>query len=89
MAFYWGTSEWSAKEIAEAHAFARRERLIPPLMEQPEYNMFARNKIEKEYLPFYRDYGLGTTTWSPLKFGLLSGKYGIGGPLSLSSSYCF
>jgi voltage-dependent potassium channel beta subunit len=79
-AFYWGTSEWSAVEIMEAHAAARREHLIPPLMEQPEYHMFARERVEREYALLYRDVGLGTTTWSPLASGLLTGKYNQGIP---------
>jgi voltage-dependent potassium channel beta subunit len=79
-AFYWGTSEWSAVQIMEAHAVARREHLIPPTMEQPEYNMFHRDRFEKEYAPLYRDYGLGTTIWSPLASGLLTGKYNDGIP---------
>ena len=79
-AFYWGTSEWSALQIQEAHAIARRERLIPPSMEQPQYNMFHRERFEKEYAPLYRDYGLGTTIWSPLASGLLTGKYNEGIP---------
>jgi len=74
-AFYWGTSEWTATQIMEAYGIARREHLIPPLMEQPEYNMFRRDKIEKEYLPLYEEVGLGTTIWSPLASGLLTGKY--------------
>jgi len=79
-AFYWGTSEWSAEQIREAHGVARRERLIPPLMEQPEYNMFTRERFEKEYQLLYRDYGMGTTIWSPLASGLLTGKYNEGIP---------
>lgn len=74
-AFYWGTSEWTAQQIMEAYGIARREHLIPPLMEQPEYNMFRRDKIEKEFLPLYEEIGLGTTIWSPLASGLLTGKY--------------
>ncbi|GAB4331394.1 MAG: aldo/keto reductase [Calditrichia bacterium] len=74
-ALYWGTSEWSAEEIREAHRIARREHLIPPLVEQPEYNMFRREKMEKEYLNLFRDFGMGTTIWSPLASGLLTGKY--------------
>lgn len=74
-AFYWGTSEWTAQQIMEAYGIARREHLIPPLMEQPEYNMFRRDKIEKEFLPLYKEIGLGTTIWSPLASGLLTGKY--------------
>lgn len=79
-AFYWGTSEWTAQQIMEAYGIARREHLIPPLMEQPEYNMFKRDKIEKEYLPLYNEVGLGTTIWSPLASGLLTGKYVDGIP---------
>lgn len=72
---YWGTSEWSGVEIMEAHRVAAEYRLIGPTMEQPQYNMFEREKIEKEYLDVYRTVGLGTTIWSPLASGLLSGKY--------------
>jgi len=79
-AFYWGTSEWNAEQIRHAHGVARRERLIPPTMEQPEYNMFHRERVEKEYAPLYRDIGLGTTIWSPLASGLLTGKYNDGIP---------
>lgn len=74
-ALYWGTSEWSATQILEAYNIAKREHLIPPLMEQPEYNMFNRQKIEKEYLDLYNTVGLGTTIWSPLASGILTGKY--------------
>ena len=79
-ALYWGTSEWSATEIMEAYAVARREHLIPPLMEQPEYNMFARNRVEREYARLYREIGLGTTIFSPLARGFLTGKYNQGIP---------
>jgi voltage-dependent potassium channel beta subunit len=79
-AFYWGTSEWSAQEIMEAYAVARREHLIPPIMEQPEYNMFRRDRVEGEYVRLYRQIGLGTTIWSPLASGLLTGKYNDGIP---------
>ena len=79
-ALYWGTSEWSAREFAEAGHIARREHLIPPTMEQPQYNMFTRERVEKEYVPLYRDFGLGTTVWSPLAGGLLTGKYDQGIP---------
>jgi voltage-dependent potassium channel beta subunit len=79
-AFYWGTSEWSAMQIMEAYGIARREHLIPPLMEQPEYNMFHRQRVEVEYAPLYQELGLGTTTWSPLASGLLTGKYNQGIP---------
>ena len=74
-AFYWGTSEWSAEQIYVAYGLARRERLIPPLMEQPEYHMFNRNRVEVEYSRLYTEIGLGLTTWSPLASGLLTGKY--------------
>ncbi len=79
-AFYWGTSEWDAAQIMEAYSIARRERLIPPLMEQPQYHMFHRNRVEKEYAPLYEKIGLGTTIWSPLASGLLTGKYNQGIP---------
>ena len=79
-ALYWGTSEWSAAQIMEAYGIARREHLIPPVMEQPEYHMFARQRVEKEYLPLFRSIGLGTTIWSPLASGLLTGKYNNGIP---------
>ncbi len=74
-AFYWGTSEWPAALIMDAYGFALREHLIPPSMEQPEYHMFARSKVESEYAHLYKTMGLGTTTWSPLASGLLTGKY--------------
>jgi voltage-dependent potassium channel beta subunit len=73
--FYWGTSEWSSEEIMAAFVFAERNRLIGPTMEQPQYNMFERTKLEKDYLLLFRDFGLGTTIWSPLASGLLTGKY--------------
>ena len=79
-AFYWGTSEWNATQIMEAYQIAKREHLIPPTMEQPEYNMLHREKVEKEFLPLYEKIGLGTTIWSPLKSGLLTGKYNNGIP---------
>ena len=72
---YWGTSEWSAQEIMEAHMFAKHNHLIGPIVEQPEYNMFCRNKIEVEFAQMYKTVGLGTTIWSPLASGILSGKY--------------
>lgn len=78
--FYWGTSEWSAQQIMEAYSVARRERLIPPQMEQPEYNLFHRDRVEREYAPLYRKIGLGTTVWSPLAGGLITGKYSQGVP---------
>ncbi len=79
-AFYWGTSEWSAAEIMEAYAVAREQHLRPPSMEQPQYNMVHRERFEKEYAPLFRDLGYGTTIWSPLASGLLSGKYNNGIP---------
>ena len=79
-AFYWGTSEWSADQITAAYHIARREHLIPPTMEQPQYNMFTRERVEKEYLSLYAEFGLGTTIWSPLASGLLTGKYNQGMP---------
>ncbi len=79
-AFYWGTSEWSAEQIMEAYAVARREHLIPPQMEQPQYNMFHRERVEREYAHLYKEIGLGTTIWSPLASGLLTGKYNQGMP---------
>ena len=79
-AFYWGTSEWSAQQIMEAYAVARREHLIPPLMEQPQYNMFHRERVEVEYHRLYTEIGLGTTIFSPLASGLLTGKYNDGIP---------
>jgi voltage-dependent potassium channel beta subunit len=79
-AFYWGTSEWSSTEIMEAYGVARREHLIPPTMEQPQYHMFHRQKVESEFLRLYREIGLGATIWSPLASGLLTGKYNQGIP---------
>lgn len=72
---YWGTSEWSAQEIMEAHMVARENHLIGPTMEQPQYNLFHREKVENEYSQIYKTVGLGTTIWSPLGSGVLSGKY--------------
>jgi voltage-dependent potassium channel beta subunit len=77
---YWGTSEWEAEQITEAYEIAEKFNLTPPTMEQPEYNLFNRGKIEKDYLPLYKNYGLGTTIWSPLASGLLTGKYNNGFP---------
>lgn len=77
---YWGTSEWSGVEIMEAHRVAQQYRLIGPTMEQPQYNMFEREKMDKEYLDIFRTVGMGTTIWSPLASGLLSGKYNEGIP---------
>ncbi len=72
---YWGTSEWEAAQIEEAYRIAEKHYLTPPTMEQPEYNMFNRSKLEKEYLDLFDKRGLGTTIWSPLASGLLTGKY--------------
>jgi voltage-dependent potassium channel beta subunit len=77
---YWGTSEWSAVEIMEAHRVAAEYRLIGPTMEQPQYNLFEREKMEKDYLDVFRNVGLGTTIWSPMASGLLTGKYNDGIP---------
>lgn len=77
---YWGTSEWSGVEIMEAHRIAQQYNLIGPTMEQPQYNLFERYKVEYEYLEIYKNVGLGTTIWSPLAAGLLSGKYNNGIP---------
>ena len=72
---YWGTSEWSAGQISEAYEFAFANHLTPPSMEQPQYNLLDRERFEVEYGPLYEKYGLGTTTWSPLASGVLTGKY--------------
>ena len=77
---YWGTSEWSGVEIMEAHRVAEKYHLIGPIVEQPQYNLFERDKIEKEYARIYDTVGLGTTIWSPLASGLLTGKYNEGIP---------
>ncbi|KAJ3225733.1 hypothetical protein HK099_006346 [Clydaea vesicula] len=79
-AFYWGTSEWSAEQITDAHRVAEKLHLVGPLMEQPQYNMLHRERFEKEYAPLYKKYGLGTTIWSPLATGILTGKYNDGIP---------
>jgi voltage-dependent potassium channel beta subunit len=79
-ALYWGTSEWSGAEIAAAHAIAEREHLHRPVMEQPQYNLFARERVENEYRRLYDELGTGLTIWSPLASGLLSGKYLDGVP---------
>lgn len=78
--FYWGTSEWSAQQIMEAHMLARQYNLIAPTMEQPEYSMFARQRVEVDYDRIYDTVGLGTTIWSPLASGVLTGKYNDGIP---------
>jgi voltage-dependent potassium channel beta subunit len=77
---YWGTSEWSAQEIMEAYSDARQYALIPPTMEQPQYHLFHRHRVEEEYGRLYQAIGLGTTIWSPLASGLLTGKYNNGIP---------
>lgn len=79
-AHYWGTSEWSAAEIWAAYEIARSEHLHAPQVEQPQYNMFHRDRVESEYARLYDDIGLGSTTWSPLASGLLTGKYVDGIP---------
>ncbi|MCC6186170.1 MAG: aldo/keto reductase [Chitinophagaceae bacterium] len=77
---YWGTSEWAAAEIVEAHMVAKDLRLIGPAMEQPQYNMLEREKMERDYLTVFKNIGMGTTIWSPLCSGLLTGKYNDGVP---------
>ena len=72
---YWGTSEWSADQIRQAFKIANKNYLTPPTMEQPQYNLLYRERFEKEYAPIFEKYGLGTTIWSPLASGVLSGKY--------------
>lgn len=79
-ALYWGTSEWTAAEIYAAHEIAERKNLHKPVMEQPQYNMLERSRVENEYARLYDDIGLGLTTWSPLKSGALTGKYLDGVP---------
>lgn len=78
--FYWGTSEWSAAEILEAHAVARQLSMEGPAVEQPQYNLLERYKMEKEYYTLFKNVGMGTTIWSPLASGLLTGKYAQGIP---------
>ncbi len=77
---YWGTSEWTAEEITQAYKFAKKNHLTPPSMEQPQYNLLDRERFEVEYAPLYKKYGLGTTIWSPLASGALTGKYLEGVP---------
>lgn len=79
-AFYWGTSEWSVAQIEAAFLAAEKLGCIAPKMEQPKYNLFFRDHLENEYLPLFKKYGIGTTTWSPLASGILSGKYDHGIP---------
>ena len=77
---YWGTSEWSAQQIQEAYGIARERGWTPPTMEQPQYNMLHRDRVEREYDPLYKGIGLGTTIWSPLASGILTNKYAAGVP---------
>jgi aryl-alcohol dehydrogenase-like predicted oxidoreductase len=77
-AFYWGTSEFSASEIMECHEYCNRYGLIPPIVEQPEYNLFHRNKMEVDFVPLFDKYGMGTTIWGPLSSGILTGKFNDG-----------
>ena len=77
---YWGTSEWSGVEIMEAHRVAAAQHLIGPSVEQPQYNLFERAKMENDYLEIFKNIGMGTTIWSPLASGLLTGKYNDGIP---------
>jgi voltage-dependent potassium channel beta subunit len=79
-AFYWGTSEWNADQIEKAYQIAEKLNCMKPSVEQPRYNLFAREHLEKDYLPLFKKYGMGTTIWSPLASGVLSGKYNNGVP---------
>ena len=85
-ALYWGTSEWSAADIVSAWQMADRHHLHKPVMEQPQYNLFHRQRVEQEYAPLYEDLGLGLTTWSPLASGVLTGKYAKGVPAGSRST---
>jgi len=80
LAYYWGTSEWSAKQIQEATTIAEKYNLIAPIAEQPQYNAFHRDRFENEYAPLYEKFQYGTTIWSPLDSGILTGKYSGGIP---------
>jgi voltage-dependent potassium channel beta subunit len=80
LVLYWGTSEWRAADIATAYRIAKEISATPPTMEQPEYNMFKRERVEIEYTPLYAQHGMGITTWSPLDCGILTGKYNQGIP---------
>ena len=80
LAYYWGTSEWSAEQIQQACDIAEKYNLIAPIVEQPQYNAFHRERFEKEYAPLYKKYQYGTTIWSPLASGMLTGKYNDGIP---------
>lgn len=77
---YWGTSEWEASQISRAFGIARQYGLVPPTMEQPQYNLFHRKRVEDEIMPLTKELGIGLTTWSPLSYGILSGKYNNGIP---------
>ena len=77
---YWGTSEWPAEAIAEAHRIARENHCYAPVAEQPQYNLLHRERVEREYAPLYERFGMGTTIWSPLASGLLAGRYNDGIP---------
>ena len=79
-ALYWGTSEWPAADIVAAIEIAERHHLHKPVTEQPEYNLFKRERFEREYARLFKEYGYGSTTWSPLASGLLTGKYDGGIP---------
>ena len=83
---YWGTSEWRASQISEAYGIARQYNLIPPTMEQPQYHMFHRRRVESELAPLFDSYGIGLTTWSPLASGILTGKYNEGIPTGSRAS---
>lgn len=83
---YWGTSEWSESEIREAYVFAHENNLVPPSMEQPQYNLLDKERFEVEYDSLYKDFGMGTTTWSPLASGALTGKYLDGIPANSRAS---
>ncbi len=80
LALYWGTSEWSAKEIEKAHGICEKLNCAKPIVEQPQYNMLTRERVESEYSPIYERYGMGLTIWSPLDAGILTGKYNDGIP---------
>jgi voltage-dependent potassium channel beta subunit len=84
--FYWGTSEWEASAVEMAFGIARQYNLTPPTVEQPQYNLFHRKRVEIELAPLCREHGLGLTTWSPLYAGILSGKYNEGIPLGSRAS---
>ncbi|KXN71715.1 Aldo/keto reductase [Conidiobolus coronatus NRRL 28638] len=80
-ALYWGTSEWNSQQITEAHAIAQKLKLVGPCIEQPQYNLFKRIKVEKDYLPIIKNFGLGITVWGALDNGILTGKYNDSIPL--------